>query len=157
SSDFALPCRRIFAGSKPAASAIASSPLPATSQPSPSSARIRVTGAHGSALEAKWTSERGWREVNSRTYSRAVSRSPCSSNTNTGVPNSEATSARATPPTVRRPSCSDAVRGRISMTRHIAAPWSGGKLEFLQPGVGGLRDHPIDEQRADAQERGDRL
>jgi hypothetical protein len=35
SSDFALPCRRIFSGSKPACSAIASSPLPATSQPTP--------------------------------------------------------------------------------------------------------------------------
>src|SRR3954464_141562 len=90
-------------------------------------------------------------------YSRAISRSPCSSNTKAGVPNSAATSASATPPTVRRPSTNSAVRGRISMARHDAAPWTGEKLEFLQANVSGLRDRPIDEQRADAQQRGDRL
>src|SRR4051812_27285564 len=142
-SDFALPCRRIFSGSNPAFSAIASSPSPATSQPTPSSARIRVTGAHGSALEAKWTSVRGWRDVNSRTYSRAVSRSPCSSNTKAGVPNSAATSASATPPTVRRPAPSNAA--------------VCGRMPKLQANVGGLRDRPIHQQRAHAQQRGDRL
>ena len=55
----ALPCSRMCSASNPAASAIASSPADATSHPSPSSARIRVTGAHGSALEAKCTSVPG--------------------------------------------------------------------------------------------------
>ena len=110
----ALPCSRMCSGSKPAASAIASSPAEATSQPSPSSARMRVTGAHGSALEAKCTSVRAWRLANSRRYSRAVSRRPSSSTTNAGVPNSAATSASATPPIVSRPSLVSAVRGRTS-------------------------------------------
>ena len=106
SSLLALPCSRMCAGSKPAASAIASSPAEATSQPRPSSARIRVTGAHGSALEAKCTSVSAWRLLNASRYSRAVSRRPCSSTTRAGVPNSAATSASAQPPTVRRPSAS---------------------------------------------------
>ena len=55
--DFALPCRWILAGSKPAFSAIASSPPEATSQARPSSRRIRRTAVHGKALEAKWTSK----------------------------------------------------------------------------------------------------
>ena len=55
--DFALPCRWMRAGSKPAFSAIASSPPEATSQARPSSRRMRSTAVHGNALEAKWTSK----------------------------------------------------------------------------------------------------
>src|SRR3954466_8568404 len=113
-SDLALPCSRTCSGFKPAASAMASSPADATSQPRPSSARTRVTGAQGRALEAKCTSVSGWRVRNASRYSRAVSRSPCSSNTSAGVPNWAATSASATPPTVSRPSSATrAVCGRI--------------------------------------------
>ena len=55
--DFALPCRWMRAGSKPAFRAIASSPPDATSQARPSSLRIRSTAVHGKAFEAKWTSK----------------------------------------------------------------------------------------------------
>ena len=112
-SRFALPCSSTCAGSNPADRAIASSPADATSQPNPSCARIRITGAHGSALVAKCTSVAGWRDANAARYSRAVARRPSSSMTKTGVPCSAATSASAQPPTARRPSGRrPAVRGR---------------------------------------------
>ena len=109
----ALPCSRRCSGSNPADRAIASSPAEATSQPSPSLARTRRTGAQGSAFEAKCTSVAGWRARNASRYSRARSRRPCSSKTRAGVPNSAAMSARAHPPTRRRPSAPcPAVDGR---------------------------------------------
>ena len=125
----ALPCSRTCSGSNPAASAIASSPAEATSQPSPSSARMRVTGAHGSALEAKCTSVRAWRLVNSSRYSRAVARRPSSSTTKAGVPNSAATSASATPPIVSLPSLVSAVRGSTSkMPTEAEYSWARGRV-----------------------------
>ena len=113
---FALPCSRISAGSKPADSAIASSPADATSQPSPSCGedpRDRRAGA------APWRRSgracaRGGR-ANARRYSRAVSRSPASSTTKAGVPNSAATSASAQPPIASRPSA----RGRGAAREHV--------------------------------------
>ena len=64
SSDLALPCMTILAGSTPAASASRSSPAPTTSQPRPSSARTWITDADGKALAAKQTRLRGCRLVN---------------------------------------------------------------------------------------------
>ena len=62
--DFALPCRWMRPGSKPALSAMCSSPPPATSHASPSSAISRMTPVHANALEAKWTSKSSVRAAN---------------------------------------------------------------------------------------------
>ena len=57
--------------------------------------------------------------VNASRYSRAVSRSPSSSTTNAGVPNSAATSASAHAADLSRPSRVSAVRGSTSKSRSV--------------------------------------
>src|SRR3954451_7135744 len=102
--DFALPWRWMRPGSKPAFSAMCSSPPPATSHARPSSAMRRRTAVHANALAAKWTSKSAVRAANACLNARTRARMSSSEATITGVPNSRARSSASQPPSSRRPS-----------------------------------------------------
>ena len=91
--DFALPCRWMRPGSKPALSAMCSSPPPATSHASPSSAISRMTAVHANALEAKWTSKSSVRAANAARNARTRARMSSTATISAGVPNSRARSS----------------------------------------------------------------
>ena len=101
SSDLALPCMTIMAGSAPPASAMRSSPSPTTSNPSPSLARMLIIDEEGNDFVAKQTRLRAVALASPSTKARARARSACSSKMKAGVPNSAATSVSEQPP-IRR-------------------------------------------------------
>jgi hypothetical protein len=91
-------------GSKPALSAMCSSPPPATSQARPSAAMSRSTGVHANALAAKCTSKLCVRAANASVNARTRVRMSSSATISAGVPNSRASSSASQPPISRRPS-----------------------------------------------------
>src|SRR4051812_10911637 len=141
--DFALPWRWMRPGSKPAFSAMCSSPPPATSHDRPSDAMRRSTAVHANAFAAKWTSKSSVRAANASLNARTRARMSSSATTIAGVPNSRARSSASQPPSSRRPSsvrrlpigyARESSRVSAAMQRRILPPRGTGDRPAIRIG-----------------------